>query len=198
MFSLQAPDSPEQKRCPPGERRFPIAMCAASPCKRLTNSLSPVGNVLRATATTAGTLWQSRAGSSTLLEAKRPRSQRSRVRMCSSLPPALPGRRGPWVGAEAMTTAASAGVGRYIRRSGAATRSAATPSAARAEQRIGQQRNDGGVGPVSAQHARGHRIGDADRDQHGRQHDPGNDVVAQPRELVLAHRAKPAQPAGQT
>ena len=42
---------------------------------------------------------------------------------------------------------------------------------ARPEQRVGQQRDDRRVEPVDAGHARRHRIGDADRHQHRRQHE---------------------------
>ncbi len=52
--------------------------------------------------------------------------------------------------------------------------------AAGPEQRVGEQRDDGRVEAVDAGHARGHGIGDADRHQHGGEHQPGDDVVAQP------------------
>ena len=59
-------------------------------------------------------------------------------------------------------------------------------NAAGAEQRVGQQRHDGRVEPIDPRHARCFRVGDADGHQHGRQHDSGDDVVAQPGCLILA------------
>jgi hypothetical protein len=67
------------------------------------------------------------------------------------------------------------------------------------EQRVGEQRNDRRVQAVDAGHARGHGVGDADRHQHGGQHQAGGDVVAQPGDLVLPQglqARQPLQPAG--
>ena len=50
--------------------------------------------------------------------------------------------------------------------------------AARAEQRVGEQRHDRGVEAVDARNARRLGIGDADRHQHRRQHEAGDDIVA--------------------
>ena len=58
--------------------------------------------------------------------------------------------------------------------------------AARAEHRVGEQRHDRRVEAVDARHARRLRIRDADRHQHRRQHEPGDDVVAQPGALVAS------------
>ena len=64
-----------------------------------------------------------------------------------------------------------------------------------AEQRVGEQRNDGRVETVDAGHARRHGVGDADGHQHRRQHQPGHDVVPQPGDLVARSVLKPRQPA---
>ena len=56
--------------------------------------------------------------------------------------------------------------------------------AAGPEHRVGQQRHDRRVEPVDARQARRDRVGDADRHQHGRQHEPGHEVVAQPGRFV--------------
>ncbi|MNQ79353.1 hypothetical protein D3C85_942970 [compost metagenome] len=67
--------------------------------------------------------------------------------------------------------------------------------AAGAEQGIGQQRNDRGVQAVDARNPRGLGIGDAHRDQHGGQHQAGNQVLRQPGGLVAAQQLQPWQPA---
>ncbi len=54
-------------------------------------------------------------------------------------------------------------------------------NAARTEQRIGEQRNDRRVEAVDAGHARRLGIGDADRHEHRREHEAGQDVAASAR-----------------
>ncbi|MHC2425729.1 hypothetical protein ACVIST_002474 [Bradyrhizobium elkanii] len=68
--------------------------------------------------------------------------------------------------------------------------------AARPEQRVDKQRDDRRIEPVDAGQAGRFRIGDADRDQHGREHKPGNDVVWKPRRLISTQRVETRQPAG--
>ena len=58
--------------------------------------------------------------------------------------------------------------------------------AARAEQGVGEQRDDGGVQAVDPRDARGHGVGDADRDQHRGQHQARHQVARQPGRLVAA------------
>ena len=58
--------------------------------------------------------------------------------------------------------------------------------AARAEQRVGEQRDDGGVQAVDSRDARGHRVGDSDRHQHRGQHQAGHQIVRQPGGFVPA------------
>ena len=67
--------------------------------------------------------------------------------------------------------------------------------AARTEQRIGEQRHDGRVEAVDARHAGCLGIRDADRHEHGRHDEAGDDVVPQPGRLVPAQRRQPGKPA---
>ncbi len=67
--------------------------------------------------------------------------------------------------------------------------------AARAEQRVGQQRDDRRVEAVDAGHARRHGVGDADRHQHRRQHEAGHQVVREPGGFVMPQHLQPGQPA---
>ena len=69
--------------------------------------------------------------------------------------------------------------------------------AARTEKRIDEQRDDRRVEAVDRGHAGCDRISDADRHQHRRQDDAGDDVIAQPGELILAQDFKAGtQPRG--
>ena len=67
--------------------------------------------------------------------------------------------------------------------------------AAGTEQRVSEQRDDGGVQAVDAGDARCHRVGDSDRHQHRGQHEAGHQVVGQPGDLVPAQRLQSGQPA---
>ncbi|CFL93666.1 Uncharacterised protein [Bordetella pertussis] len=70
--------------------------------------------------------------------------------------------------------------------------------AAGAEQRVGEQRDDGGVQAIDARHARRFGIGDAHRHQHGREHQAGGQIARQPGGLVglqYGQSGQPAQPA---
>ena len=69
---------------------------------------------------------------------------------------------------------------------------------ARAEQRVGQQAEDGCVQTADGRHARRNRIRDTDRNEHGRQRQSGDDIVAQPGEFVMAQGMQARQPAHQT
>ena len=66
--------------------------------------------------------------------------------------------------------------------------------AARTEQRVGEQRHDRRVEAVDAGHARCHRIGDADRHQHRRQHQTRDRCRGQPVELVGARTGEVLEP----
>ena len=67
--------------------------------------------------------------------------------------------------------------------------------AAGTEQRIGQQRDDRRVETVDARDPGRHRVRDADRNQHRRQHQSGDDVVTQPGCFVAAQGLQPRHPA---
>ncbi|MNZ79064.1 hypothetical protein D3C78_976580 [compost metagenome] len=72
-------------------------------------------------------------------------------------------------------------------------------NAAGAEQRIGQQRNDGGIQAVDARHPGRLGVGDADRHQHGGQHQAGGQILGQPLGAILSEHQQarqPAQPGG--
>ena len=67
--------------------------------------------------------------------------------------------------------------------------------AARAEKGIGQERNDRGIESVDPWQPGRLGIRDADRHEHRRQDEAGDDVVSQPGPLVMAKRAQPGNPA---
>jgi hypothetical protein len=71
-------------------------------------------------------------------------------------------------------------------------------NAARAEQRIGQQRDNGRIQAGDPRQARCLRIGNADRHQHCRQNEPRHEIIPQPAGLVVAQDVEarhPSQPA---
>ncbi len=64
-----------------------------------------------------------------------------------------------------------------------------------AEQRVGEQRHDGGVQSVDSRHARCHGISDSDRHQHRGQHQSRHQVTRQPCALVAREHLQARQPA---
>ena len=67
--------------------------------------------------------------------------------------------------------------------------------AAGTEQGVREQRHDGRVEAIDARHPRCLRVRDADRHEHGRHDEAGDDVVPQPGGLVLTQRVQPGKPA---
>ena len=70
--------------------------------------------------------------------------------------------------------------------------------AARAEQRVSEQRHDRRVEAVDARHARGLGIRDADRHEHRRQHEAGDEVVRSQDGSYSRRTSKPGKPAQPT
>ena len=66
--------------------------------------------------------------------------------------------------------------------------------AAGAEHGVSQERNDRRIQAANAGQARGHRVGDADRDEYRSQYQPRYDIMSQPRDLVMAKGMQPRQP----
>ena len=66
--------------------------------------------------------------------------------------------------------------------------------AARAEQRVGEQRDDSGVQTVDSRDARSHCVRDSDRHQHRGQHQAGHQIVRQPGGFVPAEDLQSGQP----
>ena len=67
-------------------------------------------------------------------------------------------------------------------------------NAAGAEQRVGQQRYDRCVETVDAGQARRCRVGNSNRDQHGRQDESSEDIVRKPRRLISTKGVDSRQP----
>ena len=68
-------------------------------------------------------------------------------------------------------------------------------NAARTEDRVREQRDDGRVEPVDTGHARCLGVRDADRYEHRRHDETGDEVVPQPRRFVLTKNLQPGSPA---
>ncbi len=67
-------------------------------------------------------------------------------------------------------------------------------NAAGSEQRVCQQRHDGGIEAIDTGNTRRYRVGDANRHQHRCQNHPGDNILRKPSRFILAKSNEPWQP----